>query len=82
MYSDPELLTEKIIHEDNQGVVSLYKKQSLITDTSFSIEYRVKMKNGDIKFVKDQYTCYINETHNSNMRDRILQQLQAYRNAG
>lgn len=93
MFACSNLFAEKCIHPDDVENVVSKKKRSLLADTLFNIEYRVKCKNGDIKYVRDQYTCYINEdgtwimegyineTPHSDTRDRLLQQLQAYRNA-
>jgi PAS domain-containing protein len=87
------LFTESIIHPQDLSYVTSKKKQSLMEDVLFNIEYRIRSNNGDIKFVRDQYTCYINEdgrwimegyineTHHAGVRDRLLQQRQAYRNA-
>lgn len=93
VFTGPRVLTEKIIHKDDLAAVEQKKQNSLMPDTLFSMEYRLKCKNGDIKYIRDQYTCYIgdegtwmmegylNEVPNSETRDRLLQQLQAYRNA-
>lgn len=93
VFTGSRVLTEKIIHKDDLSAVEHKKQNSLMPDTLFSIEYRITSKNGDIRSVRDQYTCYIsddgvwmmegyiNEIPHVNTRDRLLHQLQAYRNA-
>jgi PAS domain S-box-containing protein len=93
VFTGSRVLTEKIIHEDDLAAVEHKKLNSLMSDTLFNIEYRIKCRDGGIKHVRDQYTCYIsedgvwtmegyiNETPHSTTKDRLLLQLQAYRNA-
>jgi PAS domain S-box-containing protein len=89
----PQLITDKVIHVDDLQSVIAKKRNSLMDDTLFAIEYRIKCKNGDVKYVRDQFTCYISddgrwtmegyihEVRHLETRDLLLEQLQAYRNA-
>jgi len=84
IFLDSQLLTETIIHPDDLCIVVSKKKNSLMADTLFCVEYRIITKNGTTRYVRDQYTCYINdvetwtmegyisEVPHSGVRDRLL----------
>jgi hypothetical protein len=61
IFKEVRILTRTIIHPDDLAMVEHKKKDSLMADMLFSIEYRIRDKKGDIRYVRDQYTCYIND---------------------
>jgi len=80
-----------ILPEDLQMVVD-NKKIAFQAEELFDLEFRIKTKSGEVKFVRDQYTVYadgeewimegyISETFKTNIRDRLIQQLRSYREA-
>jgi PAS domain S-box-containing protein len=80
-----------ILPEDFQMVVDS-KKVAFQVEKLFNLEFRIKTKSGEVKFVRDQYTVYaegtnwimegyISETFKTSIRDRLLQQLRSYREA-
>lgn len=93
IYRTPHEFLARIIHPEDISLINHRKKQVFHTGELFLDEYRVITKNGDVKFVRDQYTCfqdehgtwlmegYMNEIHHLTINDRLIQQLQAYRNA-
>lgn len=93
IYAMPHDFLSKIIHPEDLSMVNHRKKQVFQSDKLFVDEYRIVTKASEMKFVKDQYTCfqddagvwimegYLSEIHHSTIKDRLLQQLQAYRNA-
>jgi len=85
-------LFEKVIHPDDFVALRDQKYQAMQEDKLYVSEYRMYSKLQEVKFVRDQYTCfeqdgqwfmegYVCEIAPSGIRDRLLQQLKAYRNA-
>ena len=81
-----------IIFTEDLQMVYDNKKAAFEENKLFVLEFRIKTKAGDIKYVRDQYTCYqqdhfwimegyLSETFKTSIRDRLMQQLRSYREA-
>lgn len=82
-----------IIHPEDLSYVKNCKTENKCTDDLTIIEYRIICKNGEVKYVKDQFISYttsldlkviegyISEAQPYNIRIRLLHQLKAYRDA-
>jgi PAS domain S-box-containing protein len=80
-----------ILPEDFQMLIDS-KKAAFQVEKLFNLEFRIRTKSGEVKFVRDQYMVYpegdhwimegyISETFKTTIRDRLLQQLRSYREA-
>jgi PAS domain S-box-containing protein len=80
-----------ILPEDRQMVTDT-KKVAFNEEKLFELEFRIKTKLGEVKYVRDQYLCYaesgdwvmegyLTESVNTNIRGRLMQQLRSYREA-
>lgn len=93
IFEIPHEFLAKIIHPEDLSMINHKKKQVFRSGELFVDEYRIITKCGELKFVRDQYTCfrdpagvwlmegYLSEIQNLTIKDRLFQQLQAYRNA-
>jgi len=84
---------ETIIHPEDMQMVQSYKRHSTDEDTLYELEFRIRTRAGEIRYVRDKYTCYrkkdgnlimegyISEVPHLSARDVVFHQLQAYRNA-
>lgn len=81
-----------IIFPEDLQMVYDSKKAAFEQDKLFVAEFRIRTKAGEIKYVRDQYTCYsqdgfrimegyLSESFKTSVRDRIVQQLRSYREA-
>ena len=84
---------ERIIHPEDFARLHEQKSNSFQEGKLFVTEYRVYDKFKSLKYVRDQYTCfkdtdgtwlmegYLSEVLQGSIRDRLIQQLRAYRDA-
>ncbi|MBL0740490.1 PAS domain-containing protein [Chryseolinea lacunae] len=84
---------ERVIHPEDFTMVSERKQNSFEEGKLFVLEYRIYDKFKSLKYVRDQYTCfkssdgtwlmegYLSEIAQTGIRDRLIQQLRAYRDA-
>ncbi|HEY5749856.1 MAG TPA: PAS domain-containing protein [Chryseolinea sp.] len=84
---------EQVIHPEDFTALNEQKNKSFEEEKLFVAEYRVYDKFRSVKYVRDQYTCfkdgdgawlmegYLSEIVQTGIRDRLIQQLHAYRDA-
>lgn len=84
---------EQVIHPEDFTKLNEQKNRSFEEEKLFVAEYRVYDKFKSVKYVRDQYTCfkdsdgawlmegYLSEIVQTGIRDRLIQQLRAYRDA-
>lgn len=82
-----------IIHAEDLQMVYDTKSAGFRDEEKLHVvEFRIRTKAGEIKYVRDQYISYqqdgfwlmegyLSETFKTSMRDRLLQQLRSYREA-
>ena len=92
LLSDSRGMFQKLIHPDDLGRIIQGKQNSIQTDKLFDLEFRIITKSSEVRYVRDRFIVYkqggnwlmegcISETTNTNIRDRLLQQLRSYREA-
>jgi PAS domain S-box-containing protein len=85
-------LFRKLIHPDDYVFLREQKYSAMHEGKLYVSEYRMFTKQREVKYVRDQYTCYqkdgqwfmegyVCETKPSEIREKLLQQLRAYRSA-
>ena len=92
VYACASTFLQTIILPEDFQMVRDRKKEAFETEGLFDLEFRIRTKNGEVRYVRDQYIVYgdggdwimegyISETFKSQFRDRLLQQLRSYREA-
>lgn len=84
---------ETIIYPEDIEMVYRFKRESTDENILYELEFRIRTKAGQIRYVRDKYTCYrdkggklmmegyISEIQHLGSKDLLFHQLQAYRNA-
>src|SRR5690349_16813656 len=62
IFAIPHEFLAKIIHPEDLSLINHKKKQVFSPGKLYVDEYRVVTKNGELKFVRDQYTCFQDNT--------------------
>jgi len=64
---------DAFIHEDDRKTITKTISKSILNNHSYNIQYRLRLKNGKIKFINE--ICSINKNSKSNIITRILQDI-------
>ncbi len=92
VYAIATTFLQTIILPEDRQMVTDSKKAAFNEERLFEMEFRIRTKSGEIKYVRDQYLCYLqgddwimegylSESFKSSIRDRLIQQLRSYREA-
>jgi PAS domain S-box-containing protein len=92
VYAIATTFLQSIILPEDRQLVTDSKKAAFLEERLFDMEFRIRTKKGEIKYVRDQYLCYqhgedwimegyLSETFRSSIKDRLIQQLRSYREA-